>query len=110
LLSDLGNYTYYIPGPHGNLNELPIPGPMAEAETETEYAIEAAMIREETLPAEETPTPLGGNEERSDKEHRFDKFASVDMSAIGDETMSEAEFFADTVSYQSSDDELFCIN
>lgn len=83
---------------------------MAEAETETEYAIEAAMIREKTLPAEETPTPLGGNEGRSDKEHRFDKFASVDVSAIGDETMSEAELFIDAVSCQSSDDELFYID
>lgn len=55
LLSNLGNYTYYILGSHGNLNELPIPGPIAEAEAETEYVtegeivIEAAIIREETL-------------------------------------------------------------
>jgi hypothetical protein len=113
LLSDLGNYTYYIPGPHGNLNELPIPGPIAEAEAETEYAMEgeiatgAAMIREETLPAGETPTPLGGDEGHSDKECRLDELASVDMSATGDETMSDAEFFADAVCCQSSDDQLF---
>ncbi|KAH8163698.1 hypothetical protein CIB48_g4563 [Xylaria polymorpha] len=118
LLSDLGNYTYYILGPHGNLNELPIPGPIAEAKAETEYAIEgeiameAAMIREETLPAEETPTPLGvgGDEGHSDKECRLDELASVDMSAARDETMSDAEFFADAVSCQSSDDELFYID
>jgi len=57
LLSDLGNRTYYIPGPHGNLNELPVHGPMAEAEAETEFAMEAALTREETLLAEETPAP-----------------------------------------------------
>ena len=34
LLSDLRNYRYYIPGPHGNLNELPAPGPIAETEAE----------------------------------------------------------------------------
>ncbi|CZR66317.1 uncharacterized protein PAC_16218 [Phialocephala subalpina] len=116
LLSDLGNYTYYILGPHGNLNELPIPGPIVEAEAETEYviegeiAIEAAMIREETLPAGETPTPLGGDEVYSDKECRLDESVSVDMSATGDEIMSNAEFFADAVSCQSSDDELFYID
>jgi hypothetical protein len=71
---------------------------MAEAETETEYVIEAAMIREETLPAEETPTPLGGNEGCSDKEYRFNKFVSVNMSAIGDEIISKAELFVDAVS------------
>jgi len=68
------------------------------------------MIREETLPARETPTPLGGGEERSDKECRLDELASIDMSATEDETISDAEFFADAVSCQSSDDELFYIN
>jgi hypothetical protein len=97
-LSNLGNYIYYIPRPYRNINKLPIPGPMAKAETETEYAIEAAIIREETLSAKETPTPLRGNKGRSDKEHRFDKFISVNMSAIRDKTISEAEFFIDAVS------------
>ncbi|KAG9231520.1 hypothetical protein BJ875DRAFT_444023 [Amylocarpus encephaloides] len=106
LLSDLGNYTYYIPGPNGNLNELPIPGPITDTEAETEYVMEAAMIREETLPAEETPTPLRGD---GDKDCRLDESASVD-STTGDETMSDAEFFADAVSCQSSDDELFYID
>jgi hypothetical protein len=104
LLSDLGNYTYYIPGPNGNLNELPIPGPITDAEAETECVIEAAMIREETLPAEETPTPLWGDQGHSDKDCRLDESASVDMSTTGDETMSDA------VSCQSSDDELFYID
>lgn len=64
-MSDLGNYRYYIPGPHGNLNELPVPGPIAEAEAETEFAMEgeiamgAAVIREYTVMAEEAPAALG---------------------------------------------------
>jgi hypothetical protein len=79
LLSDLGNYIYYIPGPHGNLNELSIPGPIAEAEAEMEYAIEGeielggSMIREETLLARKMPTPLRGNEGHSDKECWLDE-------------------------------------
>jgi hypothetical protein len=105
LLSDLGNYTYYIPGPHGSLNELPVPVLMTEAEAEMEYIIEGeiimegAMIREETLPARETLTPLRVNGEHSDKECRLDKLISVDMFIMEDETISDAEFFADAVSY-----------
>jgi hypothetical protein len=110
LLSNLGNYTYYILGPHGILNELPIPGLIAEVEAEMEYAIEGeigieAVAREETLPAAETPTRLGDDEGHSDKECRLDELASVDMSATGDDTISDAEFFADAVSCQSSDNE-----
>jgi hypothetical protein len=77
---------------------------------EGEIAMEALMIREETLPVEETPTPLGGDEGHSDKECRLDELASVDISATGDETMCDAEFFVDAVSYQSSDNELFYID
>lgn len=56
----LSDYRHHIPGPHGNLNELPVPGPIAEAEAETEFAMEgeiaigAAVIREM---AEDMPTP-----------------------------------------------------
>ena len=56
LLSDLRNYRYYIPRPHENLNELPAPGSIAEAEAGTEFTMEAPVTREETLPAEETPS------------------------------------------------------
>ena len=110
MLSDLRNHTYYIPGPHGNLNELPVPKPIAEAEAETEFAIEAALTREETLLAKETPAAPGGDERYSDKEYKLDDFTSVDKSATRDETISDAEFFADTVSYQSSDDDLLYID
>jgi hypothetical protein len=99
LLSDLGNYTYYILGPHGKLVQVPILGPMIEDRAETEYTIEG-----------ETPTPLGSDKGCSDKECRLGKLASVDGSATGDETMSNSESFADIVSCQSSDDDLFYID
>ena len=41
---------------------------------------------------------------------QLDELASVDISATGDETVSDAEFFTGAVSYQSSDDELFYID
>ncbi|TVY13081.1 hypothetical protein LARI1_G008506 [Lachnellula arida] len=116
LLSDLGNYRYYIQGPHGNRNELPIPGPIAEAEAETEFAMEgeiaigAAVIREETLMAEEALTALRGDEGHGDEECELGELASVDAFATGDETISNTEFFADAVSYQSSDDDLYYID
>jgi len=91
LLSDLGNYRYHIPGPHGNSNELPVPSPIAEAEAETEFAMEgeiamgAAVIREYTVMAEEAPAAPGGDERLSDEECEHGDLASVDASAIGDE-------------------------
>lgn len=106
LLSDLGNRTYYIPEPYGNLNELPVPGPMAEAEAESEFAMEAVLTREETLLAEETPAPPGGDERYGDKECELDDLASVEEPATRDEAISDAEFFTDAVSCQSSDDSI----
>jgi hypothetical protein len=111
-LSDLGNYRYYIPGPHGNLNELPVPRPITNAKAEMEFSMEgeiamgAAVIREETLMAEEAPTALRGDEGHGDKKCELGELASVDASATGDKTISDAEFFADAVFYQSSDDDL----
>jgi hypothetical protein len=64
-----------------------------------EIAMEATIIREETLPAGETPTPLGGNGKHSNKECRLVELASVDMFVTEDETISDAEFYADAVSY-----------
>jgi hypothetical protein len=116
LLSDLGNYRYYIPGPHGNLNELPVPRPITNAEAEVEFAIEveiamgAAVIREETLIAKEAPTVLRGDEGHGNKEFELGELASVDTSATGDKTISDTEFFADAVSYQSSDNDLYHID
>lgn len=109
MFSDLGNYRYYIPGLHGNLNELPVPRPITDAEAEMEFAMEgeiamgSAVIREETLMAEEAPTALRGDEGHGNKEYELSELASVDAS---DETISDTEIFADAVSYQSSDDDL----
>ena len=45
--SDLGNYRYYIPGPHRSLSKLPVPRlkAEAEAEAETEYVMEGEITR-----------------------------------------------------------------
>jgi hypothetical protein len=113
LLSDLGNYRYYILGLHKNLNELPVSRPIINAEAEIEFvikgeiAIRAAVIREETLIAEEAPTALRGDKGHGNKECELGELASVNASATRDETISDAEFFADAVSYQSSDDDLY---
>ena len=108
LLSDLRNYRYYLPRPYENLNELLAPRSVAKAEVGTEFTMGAAVAREETLPAEETSTCLGDDEGHSDKECKLDELASVEsISAIGDDIISDAELFADAVSCQSSDDELF---
>ena len=110
MLSDLRNYRYYIPGPYRNLNKLPVPRPITEAEAKIEFAIEgeiaigATMIREETLIAEEALTTLRSDEGHGDKECELNELASVDTSTTGDEMIS------DTVSYQSSDDDLYCID
>ncbi|KUJ07016.1 uncharacterized protein LY89DRAFT_678297 [Mollisia scopiformis] len=81
-LSDLGNYRYYIPGSHGNLNELPVPRPIIDAEAEMEFAMEeeiaigAAIIREGTLMAEEAPTALRGDEGHGDEEYELGELAN----------------------------------
>ena len=116
MLNNLRNYRYYIPDPHANLNELPVPGPITEAEAEMEFAMQgeiatgAAVIRKETLIAEEAPTALRGDEGHGDEECELGELASVDTSATGDETINDAEFFADAVSHQSSDDDLYHID
>jgi hypothetical protein len=106
----LGNHIYYILGPHGNLNKLPDPAPIARAKAETEFATGAVVIREETLMANEVPTATEDYERRRNRECELGELASVDESAIGDETISDAEVFEDTVSRQSSDDDLYDID
>jgi hypothetical protein len=101
---------YYILGPHGKLVQIPVPGPIAEARAETEDAIEGESIIEETLPAKETPNPLGSSKGFSDKEYRLGKLAIIDGSAAGDKTISDSEFFKDAVSCQSSDNDLLYID
>jgi hypothetical protein len=110
LLSDLGNHTYYILGPHGNLNKLPDPTPIARAKAKTEFATGAVVMREETLIADEVPTATEDYERRRNREYKLGELASVNESATGDETISDAEVFEDTVSYQSSDDDLYDVD
>jgi hypothetical protein len=109
-LSDLGNHTYYISRPYRNLNKLPVYRPLAKAEAETEFVIKAALTREETLLAKETPALLEGDERYSDKECELDNLASVNESVTQNKTISNTEFFADAVSCQSLDDDLLYID
>jgi hypothetical protein len=101
LLSDLGNHTYYIPGPRGNLNKLPDLAPAARAEAETEFATGAVVMREETTE---------NCKWRRSEEYELRELASVDESTSGDETISDATVFEDTVSSQSSDDDLYYVD
>jgi hypothetical protein len=99
LLSDLGNYTYYILKPYRNLNKLPNPTPIAKAEAETEFATRAVVIREETLIADEVPTATKDYERCCNRECELSELASVNKSTIGDKTISDTKVFKDTVSY-----------
>jgi hypothetical protein len=101
LLSDLGNHTYYIPGPHGNLNKLPDPAPVARVEAETKFAMGAVVMGEETL--DEVPTAAAG-ERRHDGECELDELPSADESATGDETINNDQVFEDAASHKSLDD------
>jgi hypothetical protein len=55
-------------------------------------------MREEILPARETPTPLRGDEEYIDNEYRLNKLISVDISTIKNKIISNIKFFVDAVS------------
>jgi hypothetical protein len=101
LLSDLGNHTYYIPGPCGNLNKLPDPAPAARAKAETEFATRAVIIREETTK---------NCKRRCSEEYELCELASVNESISGDKTISDATVFEDTVSCQSLDNDLYYVD
>jgi hypothetical protein len=83
---------------------------MAESKVETECATEAALTKEQSLLDEETLAPPGGDERYGDKEYELDDLASVDEPATGDEAMSYAEFLADAISCQGSDDDILYID
>ncbi|KAH7333532.1 hypothetical protein BKA65DRAFT_553896 [Rhexocercosporidium sp. MPI-PUGE-AT-0058] len=96
IASRLGLPLHFGSSTRGNLIELP---PIAEAEAEMKFAMGAAVIREETLMVEGAQTAFRGG----------DELASIDASATGDETIIDGEGFADAVSHQSSDDDLYYI-
>ena len=87
------------------MNKFPVFGPIAEAKAKTEFVMEgeiiigAAVIREETLMAEEAPTALRGDEGHGNKECELGELVSVDASATRDEMISDVEFFVDAVSH-----------
>ena len=50
-------------------------------------------------------TAADSNRTCCDKEGKLDNRANVDMSAIGDKTISNAQIFEDAASYQTSDND-----
>ena len=63
--------------------------------------MEAALTREETLLAEETPAPPEGDERYRDKQCELGDLTGINAFATRHERMSDAEYFADTISFQS---------
>jgi hypothetical protein len=92
------------------LNKLPNLIPIAKAKAKTEFAIGAIIIREETLIVDKVPTTTKDCQRRYSKEYRLCKLASVNKSAIRDKTISDTIVFEDTISYQSSDSDLYYID
>ena len=68
------------------------------------------MIREETLMIDEVLTATEDCRSRRSGEYELCELASVDESAIGDKTISDSAVFEDTVSHQSSDEELYYVD
>jgi hypothetical protein len=106
----LGNYIYYILRPYRNLNKLPDLTPIAKAKAKTEFATRAVVIREETLIANKVLTVTKDYERHHNRECKLSELASVNESATGDKTISNAKVFEDTVSYQSLDNNLYNVN
>jgi hypothetical protein len=98
LLSDLGNHTYYILRPYRNLNKLPDPALIARAKAKTEFVTKAIVIREETLIANKVLTTTKDYKRCYNKKCKLSELASVNKSATGDKTISNAKVFEDTVS------------
>lgn len=96
LLRDFENHTYYILGPLENLNELPDPASTTEANTDF-----VTGEREEAPVAEELPRVAEAAECKLSE--------SID-SVSGDETISGDEVQEDTISYKSSEDNIYSVD
>jgi hypothetical protein len=91
LLRGVGNHIYYIRGPQGNLIKLPDPTSTTEADTDSVTGeCETALV------AEELPTATEAGE--------------CELGESGDETISEDEVWKDTVSCQSTEDDLYSVD
>jgi hypothetical protein len=93
-----------------NLNKLPDPAPVVGAEAETEFATGTVVIREETPIADEMPIITEDYKRRCNEECELGELASVDESATGDETISDAEVSEDVFSYQGSNNDLYAVD
>jgi hypothetical protein len=91
LLRGVGNHIYYIRGPLGNLIKLPNPASATEADTDFVTGEREAAPAAEDLP---TAAEAGGCE----------------LGDSGDETTSEEEVWKDTVSRQSTEDDLYSVD
>jgi hypothetical protein len=91
LLRGVGNHIYYIRGPLGNLIKLPNPTSTTEVDTDSVTGeCETALV------AEELPTAAEARE--------------CELGESGDETISEDEAWKDTVSCQSTEDDLYSVD
>ena len=91
LLRGVGNHIYYIQGPLRNLIELPNPISTTEADTDSVTGeCETALV------AKELPTAAEAGE--------------CELGESGDETISEDEVWKDTVSRQSTEDDLYSVD
>jgi hypothetical protein len=86
LLSDLGNYTFYIPGPNVNLKKLPDPAPVVRDEAETEFATEPVVTKERMSTVDKVPTASKNYKGRCNKECEVNESTSADESAMGEKT------------------------
>jgi hypothetical protein len=91
LLRGVGNHIHYIQGPLGNLIKLPNPTSTTEADTDS-----VTVECETALVAEELPTAAEAGE--------------CELGKSGDETISEDEAWKDTVSCQSTEDDLYSVD
>lgn len=102
LLRDFENHTCYILGPLGDLKELPDPTPTTEADTNFvtgEYQGSPVV--------EELPTAAEAG--KCEPGELASTYVPTD-SAIGDETMSEDDVWEDSVSRQSSEEDLYSVD
>jgi hypothetical protein len=98
LLRGVGNHIYYIRGPLGNLIKLPNPTSTTEADTDSVTGEREAAPVELPTAAEAGECELG---------ELASTYESIDS---GDETISEDEVWEDTVSRQSTEDDLYSVD
>jgi hypothetical protein len=98
LLRDVGNHIHYIRGPLGNLIKLPNPASTTEADTD------AVTGEREAAPVELPTATEAGECELGELASTYESIHS------GDETIGEDEVWEDSVSRQSTEDDLYSVD